>query len=222
MVHGTLIIVVLQQQYSNKWRKSDKAFGNLCLAGRLSCLCVNVILVCVWECHLYNGESFHLINLVSPPPPPSLLSPRHSCLFLLCSIITPLSLHRRRRSSSAVFGVSSNGLLFGSSHHLFLPVLSYPITRRALERFHFRCPQITTHARDSPRRGRGVLLLLGGVTIRTLHTLTRFALFYEREGYILSLRDSFFWMHNYSNTNAKKCLHSHYSSLSSPKLSGSG
>lgn len=37
----------------------------------------------------------------------------------------------------------------------------------------------------------------------------------------MSLRDSFFWMHNYSNTNAKKCLHSHYSSLSSPKFSGS-
>lgn len=29
MVHCTIIIVVLQQQYSNKWRKSDKAFGNL-------------------------------------------------------------------------------------------------------------------------------------------------------------------------------------------------
>lgn len=159
MVHGTLIIVVLQQQYSNKWRKSDKAFGNLCLADRLSCLCVNVVLVCVWECHLYNGESFHLINLVSPPLPPSLLSPRHSCLFLLCSIITPLSLHRRRRSSSAVFGVPSNGLLFGSSHHLFLPVLS--ITRRALERFHFRCPQIWSHARDSREKGAGGFTTFG-------------------------------------------------------------
>lgn len=147
-------------------------------------------MVCIWECHLFNGESFHLINLVSPPPP-SLLSPHHSCVFLLCSIITPLS--ASSSSSSVVSGVL-NGLLFGSQPPPLppCPVLSYHTTCiRALSLP--VSPNHRTHARTERRGARGVLLLLGGVTIRTLqHTLTRFALFYERGGYILSLRDSFF------------------------------
>lgn len=139
---------------------------------------MNVILVCVWECHLYNGESFHLINLVSPPPP-SLLSPRHSCLFLLCSIITPLSLHRRRRRR----------LLRCSVYHRMGCCLGPATTSSSLS-YHTTCiralslpvsPNHNARTRFTEKRTRGVLLLLGGVTIRTLqNTLTRFALFYER------------------------------------------
>lgn len=183
---------------------------------------MDLVLVCIWECHLYNGESFHLINLVSPPSPPPLLSPRHSCVFLLCSIITPLS----ASSSSSFSAVAvSNGLLFGSQPPPLPPcsVLSYHTTCiRALSLP--VSPNYRTHARTERRGAREVLLLLGGVTIRTLqHTLTRFALFYER-GAIFCRFAILFSGCTIIRTQMRRnavCLHSHYFSLSSPKLSGS-
>lgn len=128
----------------------------------LFCLCV-CGLVCVWVCHLYNGESFHLINLVSPPS----VSPRFlvSVFSLGCVVLNGLLM-----------------MLFWVQPPLSTTTTTFPLAGSS---FHFSL---------SPKD----LFRGEGYTIRTLHTLTLFALFFCFYGTNLSLRVMFHYMHNYS------------------------
>lgn len=135
----------------------------------LFCLCV-CGLVCVWVCHLYNGESFHLINLVSPPS----VSPRFlvSVFSLGCVVLNGLLM-----------------MLFWVQPPLSTTTTTFPLAGSS---FHFSL---------SPKD----LFRGEGYTIRTLHTLTLFALFF------LFLWDKFVASRYVSlyaqlfNTNAEKC-----------------
>lgn len=78
---GTIIIVVTAAVATAKqWYRAY--WLTYALSNAFFCICVFMVLVCIWVCHLYNGESFHLINLsfrASSPlswylhPPPSVI-----------------------------------------------------------------------------------------------------------------------------------------------------
>lgn len=180
---GTIIIVVTAAVATAKqWYRAY--WLTYALSNAFFCICVFMVLVCIWVCHLYNGESFHLINLsfrASSPlswylhPPPSVIR------------------------SSLVGIIVWYCCLIGSAAS----------TRGPVDGFHCS-PREQSNRGDCRAGGRvGAGFYFWGYTIRTLHhtlsLVTLFALFMGWQICRFAFLFFFDWCTTLFNTNAEKC-----------------